>query len=125
VSSEAVINNGTAYFAITPERPYDANLSAAEQARQTLVRLDARLAKLGSSKSKVMFVTIVLADMAKLRRDQRGPGQLGRQGSTAVARLHFRETRQSRNEDRDDRPGRGDQINPRLEASHPSRGTRP
>jgi enamine deaminase RidA (YjgF/YER057c/UK114 family) len=63
-SSEAVINNGTAYFAMTPERPYDANLSTGEQARQALARLDARLAKLGSSKSKVMFVTIVLADMA-------------------------------------------------------------
>ena len=50
--------------AIVPERPSDANLGAAGQARQMLARLDARLAKLGSSKSKVMFVTIVLADMA-------------------------------------------------------------
>ena len=63
-SSEAVIHNGIAVFAITPERPYDAKLSAGEQARQALARLDARLAKLGSSKSNVMFVTIVLADMA-------------------------------------------------------------
>jgi enamine deaminase RidA (YjgF/YER057c/UK114 family) len=63
-SSEAVIHNGIAFFAMTPERPYDPKASAAEQARQALARLDARLAKLGSSKSKVMFVTIVLADMA-------------------------------------------------------------
>ena len=63
-SSEAVIHNGIAFFAMTPERPYDAKLSAGEQAKQALARLDARLEKLGSSKSNVMFVTIVLADMA-------------------------------------------------------------
>lgn len=63
-SSEAVIHNGIAFFAMTPERPYDANLSAAEQAKQALARLDARLAKIGSSKSQVLFVTIMLADMA-------------------------------------------------------------
>jgi enamine deaminase RidA (YjgF/YER057c/UK114 family) len=63
-SSEAVIHNGIALFAMTPERPYDPALSAGDQARQALARLDARLAKLGSSKSKVMFVTIILADMS-------------------------------------------------------------
>lgn len=63
-SSEVVIHNGIAFFAITPERPYDANLPAEEQAKQTLARLDARLAKIGSSKSQVMFITIMLADMA-------------------------------------------------------------
>jgi enamine deaminase RidA (YjgF/YER057c/UK114 family) len=63
-ASEAVIHNGIALFAVTPERPYDAALGAGEQARQALAKLDARLAKLGSSKSRVMFITIVLADMA-------------------------------------------------------------
>jgi enamine deaminase RidA (YjgF/YER057c/UK114 family) len=65
-ASEAVIHNGIAFFAITPERPYDPELDAGEQARQALAKLDARLAKLGSSKSRVMFVTIVLQNMGSL-----------------------------------------------------------
>jgi enamine deaminase RidA (YjgF/YER057c/UK114 family) len=63
-ASEAVIHNGVAHFAVTPERPYDGGLDAGEQTRQLLARLDAKLEKFGSSKSKVIFVTIVLADMA-------------------------------------------------------------
>lgn len=48
---------------VTSQNPYDAGLDVGEQARQLLAKLGARLEKLGSSKSKVNFVTIVLSEM--------------------------------------------------------------
>lgn len=63
-ASLATILNGTGYFAVTPEAPYDGNLPAAEQARQLLAKADVRLGKIGSDKGKLAFVAIILADMA-------------------------------------------------------------
>jgi len=62
-ASIAVSHGGTGYFAVTPQAPYDASLSFAEQTRQLLAKADARLADIGSSKDKLLFVAIILADM--------------------------------------------------------------
>jgi enamine deaminase RidA (YjgF/YER057c/UK114 family) len=63
-ASIAVTHNGTGFFAVTPQAPYDAELSTAEQAAQLLAKADARLAEIGSGKDKLIFVAIILADMA-------------------------------------------------------------
>lgn len=63
-ASIAVTHNGTGFFAVTPQAPYDAELSTAEQATQLLAKADARLAEIGSGKDKLIFVAIILADMA-------------------------------------------------------------
>jgi enamine deaminase RidA (YjgF/YER057c/UK114 family) len=63
-ASIAVAHNGTGYFAVTPQTPYDGALSVAEQTRQLLAKADGRLAEIGSDKSKLLFVAIILADMA-------------------------------------------------------------
>ncbi|MGI6855252.1 RidA family protein [Mesorhizobium sp. 1B3] len=63
-ASIAVTHNGTGFFAVTPQAPYDAELSTADQAAQLLAKADARLAEIGSGKDKLIFVAIILADMA-------------------------------------------------------------
>jgi len=63
-SSLAVTYNGTTYFAVTPKTPYDASLSAAEQMAQALEKAAERLTLTGSSKAKLLFTAIILADMA-------------------------------------------------------------
>lgn len=63
-ASIAVTYNGTGYFAVTPQAPYDAGIGSAEQAAQLLAKADARLAEIGSGKDKLIFVAIILADMA-------------------------------------------------------------
>ena len=63
-ASIAVAHNGTGYFAVTPQAPYDGALSVAEQTRQLLAKADGRLAEIGTDKSKLLFVAIILADMA-------------------------------------------------------------
>ncbi|HWK97069.1 MAG TPA: RidA family protein [Pseudolabrys sp.] len=63
-ASTGVVHNGTGYFACTPQAPYDASLSVAEQTRQLLAKADARLAEIGTGKDKLLFVAIILADMA-------------------------------------------------------------
>lgn len=63
-SSLAVTHNGTTYFAVTPKTPYDAALSAAEQMAQALEKAEERLKLTGSSKAKLLFTAIILADMA-------------------------------------------------------------
>jgi enamine deaminase RidA (YjgF/YER057c/UK114 family) len=62
--SLAVAYNGTGFFAVTPQAPYDAALSTAQQAEQLLAKADARLAEIGSGKDKLLFVAIMLADMS-------------------------------------------------------------
>ena len=62
--STAVTHNGTGYFAVTPQAPYDAALSTAEQTAQLLAKADARLAEIGSGRDKLLFCAIILADMA-------------------------------------------------------------
>ncbi len=63
-ASIAVTHNGTGYFAVTPQAPYDGTLGVAEQTRQLLAKADGRLAEIGTDKSKLLFVAIILADMA-------------------------------------------------------------
>jgi enamine deaminase RidA (YjgF/YER057c/UK114 family) len=63
-ASLAVVHDGTGYFAVTPEAPYDGRLSTAEQTRQLLAKAEARLAQIGSGKDRLVFVAIILADMA-------------------------------------------------------------
>jgi enamine deaminase RidA (YjgF/YER057c/UK114 family) len=63
-ASTAVTHNGTGYFAVTPQSPYDGSLSVGEQTRQLLDKADARLAEIGTDKSRLLFVAIILSDMA-------------------------------------------------------------
>ena len=63
-ASTAVTHNGTGYFAVTPEAPYDGSLSTAEQTRQLLAKAEARLAQIYSGKDKLLFVAIILPDMS-------------------------------------------------------------
>lgn len=65
-ASLAVSHRGTGYFAVTPQAPYDASLSTAEQARQLLAKSEARLKEVGSDKSRILFVATMLADIADL-----------------------------------------------------------
>lgn len=62
--SLAVAHNGTVYFACTPQAPYDGALSTAKQAHQLLAKADGRLAEAGSSRERLLFCAIILADMA-------------------------------------------------------------
>lgn len=63
-NSNATVANGVAYMAITPEKPYDAGLSAAEQARQLVVKVDKKLELIGLTRSDIIFVQLILADIA-------------------------------------------------------------
>lgn len=62
--SLVVSHNGTVYFACTPQAPYDGALSTAEQTRQLLAKADGRLTEAGSSRDRLLFCAIILADMA-------------------------------------------------------------
>lgn len=64
--SLAVTHNGTGYFAVTPDAPYDASLSTADQTRQLLAKADKRLAEIGSGRDKLIFVAIMIANMDHL-----------------------------------------------------------
>ncbi len=59
----ATVANGTGYFAVTPQAPYDGSLSTAEQAAQLLTKAEARLTEIGSSKGALLFVAILLKDI--------------------------------------------------------------
>lgn len=62
VKSEATIYAGLVYIA--GQTAADSSASAAEQTRQVLVRLDELLARAGTSKERLISVTICLANMA-------------------------------------------------------------
>jgi enamine deaminase RidA (YjgF/YER057c/UK114 family) len=62
-ASLATVLNGTGYFAVTPDAPYDGNLGVGEQTCQLLAKAEARLARIDSSKSDLLFVAIILAQM--------------------------------------------------------------
>lgn len=64
--SLAVTHDGTGYFAVTPEAPYDAALSTAEQTTQLLAKAEKRLAEIGSGRDRLLFVAIMVADMDDL-----------------------------------------------------------
>ncbi len=61
--SLAVVHQGTGYFACTPQAPYNGSLSAAEQTRQLLAKAEGRLVEIGSSKERLIFCAIILANM--------------------------------------------------------------
>jgi enamine deaminase RidA (YjgF/YER057c/UK114 family) len=61
--SQISVHNGTVYFAATPDRPFDAGLSATEQTRQLLKRVDERLALAGSDKAHILAAHVMIADM--------------------------------------------------------------
>ena len=61
--SQISVHNGTVYFAATPDRPFDAGTSAAEQTRQMLARVDERLRLAGSDRSHILAAHIMIADM--------------------------------------------------------------
>lgn len=63
-ASIATVLNGAGYFAVTPNAPYDRNLSTSEQTRQLLAKAQDRLELIGSGKDQLAFVAIMLADMA-------------------------------------------------------------
>ncbi|BBK39967.1 hypothetical protein STAQ_50450 [Allostella sp. ATCC 35155] len=62
-ASQVVVHNGTVYFVVTGNRPFEGTPSAAEQAKQCLAKAEERLAAAGSSKSKLLTVQIWLSDM--------------------------------------------------------------
>ncbi|SFU68494.1 RidA family protein [Xenorhabdus koppenhoeferi] len=59
--SEAVVHNDTIYYTSVPEK-LDCDIT--EQTTDTLAAIDALLHRLGSNKSKILDVTIFLADKA-------------------------------------------------------------
>jgi enamine deaminase RidA (YjgF/YER057c/UK114 family) len=62
-ASSAVTHNGTGYFACTPQSPYDGSHGIAARTKQLLAKAEARLAEIGTDKSRLLFVAIILADM--------------------------------------------------------------
>jgi enamine deaminase RidA (YjgF/YER057c/UK114 family) len=60
--SKLSIYNGVAYFATTPDRPFDVSKSIVPQARQILARVEERLAEAGSTKADLLFVMVILSD---------------------------------------------------------------
>lgn len=63
-ASLGVSYNGTGYFAITPEHPFDDSLTVTQQTHQLLKRADARLADMGTGKDRLLFVVILVPDIA-------------------------------------------------------------
>ena len=61
--SQIVVHNGVAYFASTPDRPFDPGASIGEQTRQMLARVDERLALAGSDRSRILFAHVMISDM--------------------------------------------------------------
>lgn len=62
----ATVANGTGYFAVTPQAPYDPTLTTAQQAEQLFEKAQARLVEIGSSKAEMMFVAILLKDVSEV-----------------------------------------------------------
>ena len=61
--SQITVHNGTAYFAATPDRPFDPGASITVQTRQMLKRVDERLALAGSDKSRILAAHVMISDM--------------------------------------------------------------
>jgi len=64
----ATVANGTGYFAVTPQAPYDPTLTTAQQAEQLFEKAQARLVEIGSSKAEMMFVAILLKDVSEVAK---------------------------------------------------------
>lgn len=66
--SKISIFNKVAYFAATPDRPFDTSESVEKQAQEVFARVEERLAEVGSTKSDLLFVTIILSDKKYLAK---------------------------------------------------------
>lgn len=64
--SLAVTANGLGAFAVTPDAPYDGELTAAVQFSQLLAKAERRLDEIGSGNDRLMFAAILLADINDL-----------------------------------------------------------
>jgi enamine deaminase RidA (YjgF/YER057c/UK114 family) len=62
-SSKVVCHNETVYLVVTPDKPYDPAASIGEQTAQMLARVDRRLARAGTDKSKLLHASIYLTDI--------------------------------------------------------------
>lgn len=62
-ASQISVHNGTVYFAATPDRPFDAATSVAEQTKQVLKRVEERLTMAGSDKSKILIAQVWIGDI--------------------------------------------------------------
>lgn len=63
ILSQATIHNGIAY--ICGQTATDRSVGIKEQTAQVLAKIDDRLARCGTDKSKMLMVTIYLADMTQ------------------------------------------------------------
>jgi enamine deaminase RidA (YjgF/YER057c/UK114 family) len=63
MTAQVVIANGFLFTTCTPDKPYDPGLSARAQMEQALARLDKRLLDNGSDRTRLVQVTVVLADI--------------------------------------------------------------
>lgn len=61
LSSSIAVIGETAYMTVIPTLPIDPTTSAGDQARQVFASIEARLASIGSDKSKVAHITIWLS----------------------------------------------------------------
>ena len=61
LSSSITVIGETAYMTVIPPLPIDPASSAGDQARQIFASIEARLASIGSDKSKVAHITIWLS----------------------------------------------------------------
>ena len=61
LSSSIAVVGETAYMTVIPALPLDPATSAGDQARQIFAGIEARLASIGSDKSKVAHITIWLS----------------------------------------------------------------
>lgn len=66
-TGQIVLYGGVVYFTATPDKPYDKRLTVAEQTRQVLTRIDRRLARAGTDKSRLLTVGVLLTDPRHVR----------------------------------------------------------
>ena len=63
-TAQIVVDRDRIYFTATPDKPYSPNLDIGEQTQQALDRIDRRLARAGSDKSRLLTVAITISDPA-------------------------------------------------------------
>lgn len=61
-TGQIVRYGGFVCFTATPDKPYDKSLSVEDQTRQVLARIDRRLARAGTDKSRLLTVAVLVAD---------------------------------------------------------------
>lgn len=61
-TAQIVVHSGIVYFTATPDKPYNPELTIREQTREVLSRIDRRLARAGSDKSRILTIDVTLCD---------------------------------------------------------------